>query len=55
MKGTTKSWLVTGLGAVVAGVGMVLPRGRLKNAALSFGMTQVALGLSSMLRPAVRH
>jgi hypothetical protein len=55
MKGTTRYWLVAGLGAMVTGVGMILPRGRLKTAALSFGMTQVALGLSGMLKPEVRQ
>lgn len=55
MKGTTTSWVVAGLGAVVTGVGMLLPKGRMRNAALGFGLAHVALGLSDMLRPSVRR
>jgi hypothetical protein len=36
-------------------VGMLLPKGRTRTAALSFGLAHVALGLSDMLRPSVRR
>lgn len=55
MKGSATSWLVTGLGAVVTGVGTVLPKGRLRTATISFGLAHVALGVADMLRPSVRQ
>lgn len=55
MRGTATSWLVAGLGAIVTGAGMVLPKGRMRTAALGFGLAHIALGLADMLRPSVRR
>lgn len=57
MKGTTTSWVVTGLGAAVTGVGATLLKGRGPMAAgvMGFGLAHVLLGLGDMFRPSVRH
>ncbi|MCR4426544.1 MAG: hypothetical protein NUW23_10210 [Firmicutes bacterium] len=54
MKGTTTSWIVTGLGAVVSGVGTRM-KGRLGSGVVGFGLAHVMLGLLDMLRPSVRR
>lgn len=53
MKGTTTSWLVTGLGAVVSGLGATMRRSRLGAGVIGFGLAHVVLGLLDRLRPSV--
>jgi hypothetical protein len=53
-KSTTTSWAVTGVGAVVTGVGKLIG-GRLGAVISGFGLAHVALGLLDMARPTVRE
>ena len=54
VKSSTTSWTVTGLGAVVTGVGKLVG-GKLGAAIAGFGMAHVALGLLDMARPTIRQ
>lgn len=54
MKGTTTSWVITGLGAVVSGIG-ARTKGRLGDGIMGFGLAHVVLGLLDMFRPSVRE
>lgn len=51
MKGTTTGWLVTGLGAVVSGLGATMRQSRLGTGILGFGLAHVVLGVLDLLRP----
>lgn len=53
-KATTTSWVVTGLGAAVAGVGATMLGSRFGAGVMGFGLAHVTLGLLDMLRPTVR-
>jgi hypothetical protein len=53
MKSTTTSWIVTGLGAVVSGLGATMRRSRLGSGIIGFGLAHVVLGMLDMLRPTV--
>ena len=55
MKRTTTSWVVTGLGATVAGVGATLMRGPAAAGTVGFGLAHVVLGIADMFRPSVRR
>lgn len=55
MKGTTTSWVVTGLGAAVTGIGATLLSGPIAAGAIGFGLAHMALGVADMFRPSVRH
>jgi hypothetical protein len=55
MKRTTTSWVVTGLGATVTGVGATLLSGPIAAGAVGFGLAHVVLGVADMFRPSVRH
>lgn len=55
MKGTTTSWVVTGLGAAVTGVGATLISGPVAAGMVGFGLAHVLLGVGDMFRPSVRH
>ncbi len=48
------SWAVTGLGAVVSGVGAVMLPGTVGAGVLGFGLAHVVLGVADMFRPTVR-
>jgi len=54
MKRNTTSWVVTGLGAALTGIGAKMLRGRLRTSAVGFGLAQVAFGVLGMLRPRMR-
>lgn len=55
MKGTTTSWVVTGLGAAVAGVGATVLRGTFGAGVVGFGLAHVVLGMLDMFRPSVKE
>lgn len=54
MKATTTSWVVTGLGAAVSGVGAMTLKKKWGAGILGFGLAHVALGLLDLFRPSVR-
>jgi hypothetical protein len=54
-KRTTTSWLITGLGTVVSGLGSLFRRRRLGAGILGFGLAHVLLGVLDMFRPKVRR
>jgi len=51
MKSTTTSWVVTGLGAVVSGLGATMRQSRLGTGILGFGLAHMVLGILDMVRP----
>ncbi|NLW60296.1 MAG: hypothetical protein GX073_08165 [Firmicutes bacterium] len=51
MKSTTTSWVVTGLGAVVSGLGAYMRRSRFGTGILGFGLAHMLLGILDMVRP----
>lgn len=51
MKSTATSWVVTGLGAVVSGLGATMRQNRLGSGILGFGLAHIVLGLLDMIRP----
>ena len=51
MKSTTTSWVVTGLGAVVSGLGATMRQSRLGTGILGFGLAHIVLGVVDMIRP----
>lgn len=51
MKSTTTSWVVTGLGAVVSGLGAAMRQSRLGTGILGFGLAHMVLGILDMVRP----
>ncbi|HHW12257.1 MAG TPA: hypothetical protein GXX33_04565 [Firmicutes bacterium] len=51
MKSTTTGWIVTGLGAVVSGVGATMRRSRFGTGLLGFGLAHMVLGILDMVRP----
>lgn len=54
MKGTTTSWVITGLGVGVTTAGLLI--GRNFGAGITgFGLAHVVLGVLDMYRPSVRH
>jgi hypothetical protein len=54
VKGTTTSWVVTGVGAGVTATGLLL--GKSVGAGIAgFGLAHVALGILDMFRPTVRN
>ena len=53
MNGNTTSWIVTGVGAVVTGVGY-MTGGNLGAGIMGFGLAHVVLGILDMFRPSVR-
>ena len=53
-KTSTTSWAVTGVGAVVTGVGKLVG-GKLGAVMTGFGLAHVALGLLDMARPTIRQ
>ncbi|OPZ65084.1 MAG: hypothetical protein BWY85_00804 [Firmicutes bacterium ADurb.Bin506] len=53
MRGTAASWVVTGLGAVVSGVGSRM-KGRVGDGLMGFGLAHVVLGVLDMFRPSLR-
>jgi len=55
LRGTTTSWVVTGLGAAVTGVGATMLKGPLRAGVMGFGLAHVVLGMADMLRPSVRR
>jgi len=56
MKPTTTSWIVTGLGAAVTGVGATMLSGTMLGAGVvGFGLAHVALGVLDMVRPSIRR
>ena len=55
MRGTNTSWLVTGLGAAVTGIGATMLRGPLASGTIGFGLAHIVLGVADMFRPSVRH
>ncbi|TYP59846.1 hypothetical protein [Thermosediminibacter litoriperuensis] len=54
MKGNTMSWVVTGVGAVVAGVGTMVG-GTLGAGIIGFGLAHIVLGILDMFRSTVRQ
>lgn len=54
MNGKTTSWIVTGVGAVVTGIGYVTG-GMIGAGIMGFGLAHVVLGVLDMLRPSVRN
>lgn len=54
MRGTTTSWVVTGLGAAVTGFGAMLS-GPVRAGVVGFGLAHVILGVGDMFRPSVRR
>ena len=55
MKATTTSWVVTGVGAAVSGIGAATLKRKWGAGILGFGLAHVALGLLDLLRPTVRR
>jgi len=56
MKPTTTSWIVTGLGAAVTGVGATMLSGTMLGAGVvGFGLAHVALGVLDMVRPSIKR
>lgn len=55
MKATTTSWVVSGLGAAVSGVGAMTLKKKWGAGILGFGLAHIALGLLDLLRPTVRR
>ena len=55
MKGTTTSWVVTGLGAAVAAVGATALSGPVGAGLIGFGTAHVVLGVLDLFRPSVRN
>lgn len=55
MKAKTTSWVVTGLGAAVSGVGAMTAKKKWGAGVLGFGLAHVVLGLLDMVRPTVRN
>ncbi len=54
-KSTTTSWVVTGLGAAVTGVGATVLGGTVLGAGvIGFGLAHVTLGVLDMYRPTIR-
>jgi hypothetical protein len=51
MKSTATSWVVTGLGAVVSGLGATMRQSRLGTGILGFGLAHIVLGVVDMIRP----
>ncbi len=52
-KAQTTSWVVLGLGALVAAVGLAIP-GRFGAGVIGFGLAHVVLGALDMFRPSVQ-
>lgn len=51
----TTSWIVVGLGAVVALIGQMSRPGELGAGILGFGLAHIVLGILDMMRPTVRQ
>jgi hypothetical protein len=51
----TTGIVVTGVGALVSGVGTAMRRSKLGIGILGFGLAHVALGLLDMLRPTIKN
>ncbi len=54
MQKNTTSWIVTGVGAAVTGVGAMLG-GNLGAGVAGFGIAHVVLGMLDNFRPTIRH
>lgn len=54
MQGTTTSWVLTGLGAAVTGLGRKIG-GSIGAGLTGFGLAHVVLGFLDMFRPSVRY
>ncbi|MDD2401954.1 MAG: hypothetical protein PHI90_00455 [Clostridia bacterium] len=54
MKTHTTSWIVTGVGAAVTGIGSLI-RGPLGAGITGFGLAHVVLGTLDMFRPSTRY
>jgi hypothetical protein len=55
LKASTTSWTVTGVGAVVSGLGSMMLKKKWGVGILGFGLAHVVLGLLDMARPSVRR
>ena len=55
LKGTKTSWIITGVGAAVTGVGATMLSGGLGAGVTGFGLAHVTLGLLDMFRPSVKN
>ncbi|EEG77270.1 hypothetical protein [Dethiobacter alkaliphilus] len=54
VKSSTTSWVITGLGTVVTGIGKMLG-GKIGAAIAGFGLAHVVLGMLDRIRPTVRQ
>ena len=52
MKVTTTSWVVTGLGVAVSGLGARM-KGRVGDGLMGFGLAHIVLGVLDMFRPSM--
>jgi uncharacterized membrane protein YhhN len=50
MKDKTTGLIVAGLGAAVAGAGLLMRRGRIKDGVVGFGLAHIVLGALDMIR-----
>ena len=50
MKHTTTGLVVAGLGATVAGVALLMKKGRIRDGAVGFGLAHVVLGALDAIR-----
>ncbi|HOJ78050.1 MAG TPA: hypothetical protein PLZ08_05530 [Bacillota bacterium] len=55
VRANTTSWIVTGLGATVSGLGAMTLKKKWGAGILGFGLAHVVLGLLDMVRPTVRN
>ncbi len=55
MEPKTTSWVVVGLGAVVALIGQMSRPGELGAGILGFGIAHIVLGILDMMRPTIRQ